>query len=435
MLRIFPQYILLLFVFIFSSNQLFAQLDNYDFADRIKMENHIYNPDIHTVLLYRQSIDLAPPMLELNTSQKLILRFDDWSNVIRDYMYTVIHCDADWTPSGLMQMDYLTGFNEVFINNFRYSFNTTVPYINYEISFPNDDLDITRSGNYIVVVYDAENKEDIILTQRFVVFEQVAGIFPKLHQGTLARDRLTKHEIDLKITYDDLYVPNPYSDIKIVMQQNDRWDNCITGIQPTFFRDKVLEYDYETEVCFDGGNEFRLFDLKSVRFLGQHLRRISFVDSIYRVRLHNDGIRSKDVYTFNFDLDGQRLIGIQERNNDHTEADYAKVKFTLVSPFPFRGGDVYVFGALSYWQTNESNKMEYDERRGVYETEMWLKQGYYNYAYAFVKDDETKADLTLVEGNYYQTTNNYTIYCYLRDYTLQYDRLVGVKKVSTSDMF
>lgn len=431
----FSPYIIILYVFLASAGNLFAQVDNYGFADQIKFENRIYNPDIHTVLLNRESIDLAPALIELNTSQQLILRFDDWSNSIRDYMYTIIHCDADWTPSGLMQMDYINGFNEVYINDFQYSFNTTVPYVNYEVRFPNEDLDITRSGNYIVAVYDADNKEDIILSQRFIVFESVAGVFPDLHQGTLARDRLTKHEIDLKITYNDLYAPNPHSDFKIVLQQNDRWDNCITGIQPSFFRDKTLEYDYETEVCFDGGNEFRLFDLKSVRFLGRHLRRISFVDSLYRVRLHNDGIRSNDVYTFNYDIDGQQLIGIQERDNDHTEADYAKVKFTLVSPFPFEGGDIYVFGALSYWQTNASNRMEYDEKRGVYEVDMWLKQGYYNYAYAFVKDGGSRADLTLVEGNYYQTTNTYTIYCYLRDYTLQYDRLVGVKKISTSDMF
>jgi hypothetical protein len=195
------------------------------------------------------------------------------------------------------------------------------------------------------VVFDANNRERILLTQRFMISEPGVGLFPNLHQGTLARDRLTKHEIDLIVRYDNLFAPNPHSDFKIVMQQNDRWDNVITGIKPSFIRDKSLEYDYETEVCFDGGNEFRLFDLKSIRFLGQHLRRISMVDSTFRVRLHNDGIRSNDVYTFNYDLDGQRLIGIQERNNDHNEADYAHVKFTLVSPLEFQGGDVYIFGA------------------------------------------------------------------------------------------
>jgi hypothetical protein len=181
-LHSFIRYCVLLCCSLAAITNGFAQVENYDFAEDIRFENHIYSDNIHTVLLQRPGIDLTAPIIELNSEQQLTLRFDDWSNNIEDYVYTFIHCDADWTPSSLLQMDYIEGFNEVYINNYSFSFNTTVPYVNYEFSFPNDDLELTRSGNYIVVVFDANNRERILLTQRFMISEPGVGLFPNLLQ-------------------------------------------------------------------------------------------------------------------------------------------------------------------------------------------------------------------------------------------------------------
>jgi len=48
----------------------------------------------------------------------------------------------------------------------------------------------------------------------------------------------------------------------------------------------------------------------------------------------------------------------------------------------------------------------------------------------YVKDNNTQIDETYIEGNHWQTENNYTILVYLRDATAVYDQLIGFKTIN-----
>ena len=68
--------------------------------------------------------------------------------------------------------------------------------------------------------------------------------------------------------------------------------------------------------------------------------------------------------------------------------------------------------------------MEYDVKHDIFYKDVLLKQGAYNYQYL------VNGRTTAIEGNYYETPNEYVIHVYYRPNGARYDRLVGVSVLS-----
>ena len=66
------------------------------------------------------------------------------------------------------------------------------------------------------------------------------------------------------------------------------------------------------------------------------------------------------------------------------------------------------------------------------EKEVLLKQGYYNYKYVTLKENEISSDL--IEGNHYETNNEYTIYVYYKSPWERHERLVGIEKITSNSL-
>ena len=74
--------------------------------------------------------------------------------------------------------------------------------------------------------------------------------------------------------------------------------------------------------------------------------------------------------------------------------------------------------------------MTFNAEKGVYETHLLLKQGYYSYTYLGVNKSNA-ADRAEVDGNYYETENRYTILVYFRDFAGRADELIGVSTINS----
>ena len=116
---------------------------------------------------------------------------------------------------------------------------------------------------------------------------------------------------------------------------------------------------------------------------------------------------------------------MQEGVKQELESDYVYVHFNLPYSVPQVDGDFYVCGALSNWECNVENRMTYNFETKTYELELLLKQGYYNYEYAFVREGSLFPDATFIEGSFFETENDYVVYVYLSTFTSRYDRLIG----------
>lgn len=389
--------------------------------------DHIYKKNIKSAQLFIMKEQMSFPVIFLNDQKQLSLHFDDFSRQYQTYSYKFIHCNSNWEPSGLQEQEYLAGFMSGFIEEFRYSFNTLFSYIHYQLNFPNQDIHFKLSGNYLLLVYANNNEDDLVLTRRFYVVDKRVKIDSKIHMATLARYRDFKQEVDLIINHQNYPIQDPFSDLRIVISQNRRWDNAITGLKPLFIRTPELVYNYEDDNLFDGNNEFRFFDAKDLRYQSINVERIQIENGKTNLYLAQEEPRSYKRYYNQPDINGKRLIKRDDSRNSNLEADYINAHFKLKRSDRIQGGDLFVFGGLSDWELKEEFKMDYNEIEEVYQLKTVLKQGYYNYMYAFLPSGESKADLSIIEGTHSQTENDYYIFVYHRKNGEIYDRLVGFK--------
>lgn len=406
-------------------------LDDYYDDNHIRYENHIYRKEIKTVVLGRQGFEMSAPIIELHSDQKLNLEFDDLQSQVKDYYYAYIHCDANWKRSDLVETQYLNGYSEDKINSYTYSFNTLQKYIHYSLSFPNQNMEPTISGNYILLVFEDYNRENIVLTQRFMIIDYKLDVKSRCHRATLGSERESRQEVDFSIEHGGYPISNPIGDIKVMIRQNNNWHMAIEGLKPLFISENVLDYNYDEENVFDGGNEFRPFDIRSLRLRTEFVEAISYDASMNHVVLKTDQSKEGKVYFFENDINGKYAIRNTDGRNNTIEADYAAVHFRLEYPNALVNGNVYISGDLTNYDYNEDSKMKYNADEGVYETDLYLKQGYYNYQYIFLKDGTSMPDIGLFEGNHADTENDYTILVYHRPAGSRYDMLVGMKQLNS----
>ncbi len=425
--------IFLIILITLISNYSYSQEDSVEYFNNnfLRYQDYTYKENIKTVQLYRKGWELSYPIMKLNSSNKLILSFDDIDTEFKDYYYKLIHCDANWNPSDLSEQEYLYGFTENQIFEYDYSFNTTIDYIHYELTIPNKDVRPILSGNYLLKVYEDYDEENLALTKRFYVLKEEVTIEAEANRAVAVDKRNSSQEIDFTIKHYGYRIDDPYTNLKVIVSQNMRMDNAVKDLKPLFIRDKELIYNYEDKNVFDAGSEFRNFDIKSIRYQSEYIKEVKYLNPYYNVLLYNDIIRRFRVYFYDQDLNGKRFINKQEAQNSNTEADYVYVHFTLPMDIPVIDGNIHVFGELTDWNFTNENQMKYNFEEKRYEIRMLLKQGYYNYQYVFVKDGQTKGDVGFIEGNHWETENDYLIFVYNRNFSGRHDELVGVKIINS----
>ncbi len=409
-------------------------VDEYYKQGPLVYEDHVYKSGIRTVRLYPIGSEFKMPIIRLNGGERLQLEFDDLFEDYVDYSYRIVHCDANWTPSALMPAQYLSNFQDFILTQFEYSINTLIPYTNYRLTIPNEQVRLTKSGNYLLVIYANGDKEDLVLSRRFMLYEDFISVGGVIERSSVVDNYDTHQEVDFTLSHPNYTIQNPFRDLQVVVMQNQRYDNAIKNLKPRFVQNNQLNYNYDRENNFAGINEFRFFDIKNLLTLTQNVRRINR-DSVFTVFMKNDEPKTIERYTVWDDLNGQYVIRRLDATNSNTEADYAYVDFLLQYPIPNEEGDIYLFGKFTDWKLLPEYKLQYDYVRNAYRTKVLLKQGYYNYVYALSKDGSFSADLSLMEGDHWETENDYQILIYNREVGIRYDRLVGFGTLSSQDLY
>ncbi|MDX1476700.1 MAG: DUF5103 domain-containing protein [Saprospiraceae bacterium] len=424
--------------------------------DQIIFDDHVYNDNIRTVKLHVINLLTSIPVIRLRSDSALVLSFDDLDDTPKFYRYQVIHCDHNWKPSDLDVTEFVDGYNDEPIDAFEYSINTFTNYAHYSLSFPNEDLRITKSGNYLLLVYLDDGDRTPVITRRFMVVDPSVSINARIVRPAEVRKLNTHHEIDFEIGTRDVRIINPKDEISVTVLQNGRWDNAITGLRSRFERGDKLIFDYQDKIVFAAGKDFRNMDIRSTQYRSEDVFEILRYDDHYEVVAELDVPRTYANYIRDVDINGQFVIldrddtrfrpifegndnrvGRAARNafEDITEhdlkADYLDVYFTLDVDAPY-DAPVYIFGALSDWKLQERFRMEYDRARSAYTTMVQLKQGFYDYIYVLGNSDGTP-DETTIEGHWFEATNSYTILVYYRPFGGRYDQLIGGLTIESAE--
>ncbi len=402
------------------------------FTDKkFRTSDFVYEDNIKTVLLYPQANEtdnpqaapLQPAVLPIEQGTPLILEFDELGEEGHNYHAKIYHCNADWAISLLTDINFLSDYNDFTFTNYQLSVNTKTPYTHYRMEIPKVKL----PGNYVVMAYREGNVKDMVLTRRFMVYDNTVSIASKVTFSTGVQERNTNQQIDFTLNYKDYQVTNPQDEIKIVLRQNYRWDNAIIGLKPLNIRldEKILDFNFfNLENNFRAGNEFRFFDMRSIRFLGMNMAKITSNEGKPEVLLATDQPRSREAYAQVDDFNGMYVIDNYETHQGATDADYVQTIFTLKATEA--NGAVYVNGKFNEWLLNEKNRMIYLPETQEYKARILLKQGIFNYNYALAQS-EGKRDETYFEGSFYNTENTYEIIAYYRPLGSRADLIIGYK--------
>jgi len=414
-------------IFILNSWGLSAQSSSFRDA--------VFNSDIKSVQLYSSGSFLSQPVLTLGGEEQLVLKFDDLSGQVKNYSYTILHCDADWNESSILQPEYLDGFSENQLNDYALSFNTTVHYVNYQLMIPNEQVELKYSGNYILLVFESGQQDKPVLSKRFFVLDRKVGVDGLVKKATFDPYMGDNQEVDFSIQHGQLKLDDPFREIKVVVMKNRRWDNAIADLKPVFVKQNQLVYDYDDKNVFPGGNEYRYFDMRSWRYVGENVEALELFQPYYHLTLVKDEIRSNKNYFSYREMNGNFTVECQDRIQDYdTECDYGFVHFRLAVPVPLVGGKVHVFGALTNRELTEQTAMTWNPELKQYEASLILKQGYYNYQYVYVSKEKTIAEESVLEGSHYETENDYQIFVYYRSLSGRYDQLVGFTQLNSAGL-
>lgn len=389
-----------------------------------KLREVVIDQNIKTVQLYREGWPLSYPVMRLREDVPLVLEFDDLSGNQPTLYYKVVHCNADWTPSDLMEQEYLEGYFENQLPGGTPSFNTYYSYQHYTLQIPNENTRILVSGNYLLVVHRDRDPDNVVFSKRFMVTEGLVNIEATAGIPLLNMYKSCCHEVDFTVNHAGVKIDDPFSETMASIYQNGLWDLGIEGLQPYMINDQALVYDYQEENIFPGGNEFRFFDTKNTRIPTYYVQKIDYVDPYFHFELKPDKPNPQHNYFSKEDINGRYHIESETGREHGLDADYVFVHFRLKAPNPF-DGSVFIAGALTNWQFNDLNRMAYNAGEGAYMKTLLLKQGVYNYRYLFLPAFSEQFDMTEIEGSHFETENEYLILFYHRPPGTRFDRLLG----------
>lgn len=378
---------------------------------------------IRTIRCFPLGHPEAEPVIELGSGQQLAFSFDDLNAEPHTYTYKIVHCDPDWNPSGLSPFRYLDGFFSQPLEDYAYSYRTQTEYTHFSLLFPNDEIRVKISGNYLLQVFDDACPDSAVISQRFSVLERKTVIHASVVSATRPQDLYTSQVVNFTVDCGSLPVYNPIRDFRVYVTQNQD-PNTRRALTPTFVRQGQLVYEHGTENLFDGLSPFRRFQSVSFSFYDRDVKEVvKGPDGKYHFILVPATVPQR--YVPLSEARGNYVIDAEQAQNPDVEADYVVVHFALYYPEPLTHGGVYIYGKFSDWKPTSAFRMNYDVRHKAYIGEVELKQGRFDYQFAVLDEGSGKVDLHTLQNNFYQTVNEYNIRIYFYDSALGSYRLVG----------
>lgn len=392
--------------------------DNVNYIDAIK-----------TVQLATAGKENQLPIYTMGDAESLVLSFDDLRGDVRDYYYSIEHCNADWKPSRLSVLDYAEGYNEDRIVDFKQSQGTTRHYTHYKTRFPNEYVKPKVAGNFLLKVYEDADKARLVLTRRFYVLKPLVVVGTEILSSSLAKNRLSNQKLNVTIKT-GLTISNPHQDIQIHVMQNQRPDNMMILRTPMFIGTGEIKYNNSESLDFLGNNEFRYADLRSFKGGSGQIKEIQ-MDSLMHITLFTDEDNRDKTYATTYDENGKFYIRNLDYDNADISGDYAEVEFSLHTT-PEVSGEIYLVGGYNNYQQTPENKLKYNPATQKWTVKQQLKQGLYDYEYVLVTaDGKTVTDA--FSGSHFQTGNDYQILVYYRRTGTYWDELLGVGNASINN--
>lgn len=387
--------------------------------------NKIYHPQVKSLQAVVNQDWLSPAIMRLYGGDRLHIGFDELSHDYHRYVYRLEHCEPDWEASEeLFETDWLEGFNNIVIEDFEHSINTTVPYTHYHFTIPNERCRLKLSGNYRLSIID-DDTDEVVAMVEFMITEQATNLSMAISTNTDIDTNLCHQQVEFGLKYGSLQVTDPQEQLQTVVMQNNREDNWRRNVRPSAVSHNGLEWKHRKELIFDAGNEYRKFEVLDPSHPTMGIDYISWDGEYYQAFPFINEPRPN--YLYDEDANGSFYI----RNSDNFEnditSDYVWVNYRLKSPV-MPTGRIVIDGRWTN-ENPETYVVEYDEDNHLYTASILQKQGYYSYQYLWINEDGNSRPLPS-EGNFFQTENRYQILVYYKGTGMRTWRLVAFSQLA-----
>jgi hypothetical protein len=387
---------------------------------------HIFDNNVRSLKVCLASNMYVPPVLMMNSDDRLLVNFDYLDYDVHYLRYSVTHCNADWQPSQLVESEYVSGFNYADIDDYAPSEATYVHYYNYQFTLPNSDMEFLVSGNYLLSVYEQDDPSKILFQTRFSVCEGKVSVFPQVTSRTDIEYNNRFQQVSFDIRYKPNQIKDPYSEFTCIVSQKSRDDNAVVVNRPTMAGVDHVTYEHNRDLIFAAGNEFRRFETVNAHNINMGVQSIRYYEPMYHAVLMVDEPRNELQYLYDKTQYGRFTIRNAEAFGENAlQADYMITHFSLNTLGKLNGGNVWLYGEFMEGYPASQAMMNYDASSGCYTADLLLKQGAYNYMYLWVPDGTTVGQTSLIEGDHYETVNEYLVKVYDRPTGERYDRFVG----------
>lgn len=401
------------------------------YATDLPCKDAIYRNQIKTLLLVNPHTPYSIPVIALQSPNDILeLSFDDLDGDFKNYTLSFLHCNADWTPSNLKTSEYLDGFFEFNIITYSFSVGTYQKFTHYKVQFPSAlPQQFTRfklSGNYMLFVYENGDTEQPVLSKRFIVTDAKAAIQCGIRQP-VSNAKSGGQQLELVVDLNTSSLANPARDVNLTVVQNNRWDNMVQQVQPQFVQANRLTFQFNDGLIFEGGNEYRPLDIRSLRFQSPQIQKMYRDEQhLMHADLITDESRALKPYLYYADINGAYTLYNRDAIDPQSvlETDYVMCKFSYRTPE--LSSAMYLTGNITSASPNSRIPLYYNDKSGHYEAEVLLKQGFYNYIFTDAKGSSFKT-----EGSYWDTENEYTIIVYYRPFGTYFDQVMGLAKCNS----
>ena len=393
---------------------------------RVDTRPHIFNENVRSLKVSLASNMYIPPVLMMGSDDRILVNFDYLDYDVHYLRYSVTHFNADWQPSQLVESEYVSGFNYGDIDDWAQSEATFVHYYNYQFLLPNADMELLVSGNYLLSVYEQDDPDKILFQTRFSVCEGRVSVFPQVTSRTDIEYNNRYQQVSFDVRFKPNQIRDPYSEFTCVVTQNSRQDNSVIVKRPTMVGVDYVTYEHNRDLIFPAGNEFRRFETVNAHNINMGVQSIRYYEPLYHATLMIDEPRNELQYLYDQTQFGRFTIRNAEAYGENAlEADYMITHFTLNTDGKLNGGNIWLYGEFLQGYPESQAMMKYDASSGCYYADLLLKQGAYNYFYLWVPDGTSVGQTARIEGDHYETVNEYLVMVYDRPMGERYDRLVG----------
>lgn len=393
-------------------------------------ESEVTPPYNIKTVTFIQNGQNSVPLFSLTDSFQL--QFDDLFGNEANYYYEIVHCDYDWKPSQLSKSEYLSGFDNVRIQNYSNSFNTLQIYSHYTLALPNRQTQFRVSGNYIIRILDEDRQ--VVFSRKFILYEDLVSVPVQIKRARNISVINERQNLDFAVKSPNILFQNPLKNVQVLLMQNGQIATGIRNVKPMYTIGNDLIYKYDTETQFYGGNEFNYFENKDIRASGNNVNYVDSNSGLYNSHLYTNEARGNKPYTFYPDVNGNFVVLNINAEKNEIEADYAWVFFTLSAPAYYGKKDIYINGMFNNYALTPENKMDFNKDSGLYEKALMIKQGFTNYQYVTADPNGNIDRADAIDGNFYQTENNYFVIVYYRENNQRYDRVIGKGVASSQDI-